>query len=214
MFAASPASIRTCQRPNAAPTWVWPPMPRWRTFGNWGSPPCACCRCTSSWTKSAWCTWAWSTTGATTRSAFSVRPAAMRRNPMAATPATSSGRWWPGCTPPASKCCSTWCSTTPQKPTCWGRHSVGAAWTTPLGTGCRPNGATTTSTGPAAATRWTSTIRAACNWCWTVCATGCSTCTWTASASTWRRCWAAKPPISARAPRFSTPCSKTRCWPA
>jgi hypothetical protein len=61
---------------------------------------------------------AWSTTGATTRSASSARSRATdaRRAPAPAR-AASSAPWSTPCTPPASRWCSTWSTTTPPRAT-------------------------------------------------------------------------------------------------
>ena len=77
--------------------------------------------------------------------------AAVRAGPAARWP--SSRPWWTRCTRPASRCCSTWCSTTPAKPARAGPRCASAAWTIPRTTGSTRPTRAGTSTPPAAGTR-------------------------------------------------------------
>ena len=86
-----------------------------------------------------------------------------------------------------------------------------AASTTPPTTGCPPTTAATTSITPAAATPSTWCTRACCSSSWTACATGCSRCTSTASASTSPRRSRASCTRSTGWARSSTSCARTRC---
>ena len=67
----------------------------------------------------------------------------------------------------ASRCCSTWCSTTPARATSSARRCRCAASTTPPTTACGRTIRAATSTIPAAATRWRSTGRRCCASRWT-----------------------------------------------
>ena len=147
---ASPCATRV--RPRcAAPTRGWPtrrPSPTWSTSA---SPPWSCCPCTRTSRRRSWSSagltnyWGYNTIGYfAPHDRYSADVRAGR--PAARSP--SSRPWSTPCTAPGSRCCSTWCSTTPPRATSWAPRCASAAWTTRPITGWTPGDPRATSTPP------------------------------------------------------------------
>ena len=96
----------------------------------------------------------------------------------------------------------------------FGPRCLSAAWTTRVGTACKATTRAAMKTSPAAVTPCTARTRASRSSCSIRCAIGSRTWASTVSASTWRRCWAARTRASIPTRPSSPRCARTRSWPA